>query len=246
MSAFRSWSGAIAVALTSSWCLAGTVTVDSSSLGSITLNSGTLNNVFGNNPTKFTWQALKKAHNQLNNAGISTEGMVTIVLADTDAGLSLLALVDDENGPPGNGKDTTLSVNADAPSDSMVFVNSLADEADISDDGSSMNVDMDFFWDSEKRGDAVAWAGLGQGDEGDFSFEVVAGEDGTFQGLNESNTFQFVSFGANGWEVVANGSFLEGVFGFDFAFSGSVVPIPPAALLGFAGLAGVALLRRSR
>ena len=246
MSARRSLTGAVALALSSSLCHAGSVTLDSSSLGSVSLNSGTLNNVFGNDPSNFTWSALKKAHNQLNNAGISTEGVVTIVLADTDAGLSLMALVDDENGPPGDGKDTKLNITSNAPSDAMVFINSVGDDAEVTDDGDIVTGSQEFFWDSENRGDAIAWAGLGEGDNGSFSFEFVGGENGSFPGLNQSNTFQFVSFGANGWEVVATSSFLDGVFGFDFAFSGSVVPVPPAVLLGFVGLAGVAFVRRLR
>ena len=246
MSAITSSVGTIGAAVCASTALAGSVTIQSSSRGSISLNSGTLNNVFNSQPNNFTAGALKKAHNQLNNAGISTEGMVTIVLADTDAGLSLMTLIDDENGPPGNGKDTKLNVTSSAPSDAMAFVNSIGDNGTVNDDGETISGSQEFFWDAENRGDAIAWAGLGEGDNGNFSFEVVDGEDGTFPGLNESGTFQFVSFGANGWEVVATSDFLDGMFDFDFSFSGVVVPLPPALLLGLAGLAGVAFVRRLR
>lgn len=223
---------------------AASVIVEGSSIGSVTLQAGTMYEAFGGSPIPhhFTTSSLTAIHNTLNSSGINTNGVVTFLLAETSAGLSFMALIDHETGSGLSLPDSLLGMHSEAPSGSGYFINGLLDFISVHDNGTTIEAEGAFIWDSDYHGDAVAWAGLSEGDSGTFNFGSIKGLLSTFNGLDKSDTFQFLTFGENGWEVAALGSFVNGAFGFSF----QVVPIPPAALVGAAGLVGVIVVRRRR
>ena len=74
-----------------------------------------------------------------------------------------------------------------------------------------------------------------------FNFNRGGPDHGSHPGLRRNNTFQFVSWNGEDWEVVATGEFSRRD---QFAFSFTVIPLPAPVALGLAGLAIVGIARR--
>ena len=185
---------------------------------------------------------LVKLHQQLKDDGVKTNGKVTFVLTTSAThGLSLVSLVDTQKSNPSDSGDLSsleMSSFADGDVDSA---QTDGDElfTDATADGVSAN--GDFEWNSDGGGDAFAWTGLHNTDNGTFTFEVNDNDPSTFPGLKSLKTFQFVTWTGSEWKVVKTGSFNNnGTFSFSF----TVAPIPPAAAMGLVGLAGVIVFRR--
>ncbi len=206
--------------------------------------------VFGGAPQgEFTGTALASIHDTLNTGGISTANWITVVAAfvDTDgvAGAdetSLIWLVDDQLvgqgvATPGTSIDFQSGINKS--SGAAAWINDVGDNITV--DASAPGFDKiaygDFAWDNDNGsfGDAFAWSGLATNDTGNFRFQGISNWTG-FQGV------QFVSYDANSgnWSVLEQ---VSGTGAFQ-TFSFTVIPFPPAALMGLAGLAGVGVIRR--
>jgi len=193
---------------------------------------------------------LRDLHNSLNAAGISTDGVVTFLLADTGAGLTLYTLVDN-NATIGSGAiDAILGMSSTTVASAGYVMNDLGvDLANYSTDGTTQTVSGDYFWHPDGGADGMAWTGLNIGDTGNFDFTAYMGDgetaanNTTFAGLNSSDTFQFISWNGAAWDNVMSGSFDDsGSFSFAFA----IVPLPPAVALGLAGIGLVTVARRRR
>jgi hypothetical protein len=214
--------------------------------GGITLNSGDLTStVFGS--VKPTWGAgsLASVHNALNAAGIDTEGKVTFVPADTNHGLALLVLVDREVAPPPPASTGHLQMASSGVGSGLTYINNIASTVMLTTgaDGSRV-ASANFVWNANGGGDAFAWANLHEDDAVSFRFLRPSG--GT--GLIEPSTFQFVTWGANGWELaqLPAGDTLFDAEG-SYTFGGRVVPLPSAfAMGGLSLLAATAIRRRTK
>ncbi len=219
------------------------------------MDSGNLPGTAGSASHFLSGPELRGLHQSLNAAGISTDGVVTFVLANTDAGLSLFALVDNNNVAGGNAIDAVLGMTSTTVASAGYVMNDLGvDIAGYSTDGSTQTLFGDYFWHPDGGADGMAWTGLQMGDTGTFDFSAILGEqnqDGpagagnnsTFAGLAASDTFQFITWNGSAWQSIMNGSFNEvGMFSFAFA----IVPLPPALALGLAGLGIVAVARKRR
>lgn len=195
--------------------------------------------VFDDVPGQFSNEALSIIHDSLADSGISTDGSITILGLETDAGITLAFLIDG-NGIGSGFFDSTLSFQTTAPIGLTAWINDQPGDISGNFEGSSGNqISYGLFsWDSALEGDAFAWSGLQQGDEINALFGVVS--DSTFPGLLASDTFQFVSADNEGWSVVLTESFTSaGLFG----FTAGVVPTPGTlAVLGML----VAVRRRRR
>ena len=105
---------------------------------------------------------------------------------------------------------------------------------------SRLTASGEFSW-NDNRGDGFAWTRLADGDGVTFNFSQIQGaglETGDF-------SFQFVSFNGDSWNVIDMGEWTDdGQFAFSFMVT--MIPLPTPVLMGIAGLAGVALLRRRR
>jgi hypothetical protein len=233
---------AVSALVTGANALAGTISVSPIG-GGIILNSGDFTStVFGTAKPAWGPGSLASVHNALNDAGIDTDGKVTFVPADTSRGLALLVLIDREVAAPPPAATGHLQM-ASSGSSSLTYINNLAGTVNMSTapDGSRM-ASANFVWNANGGGDAFAWANLQNGDN--VAFRFLRPEGGT--GLLDSSTFQFVTWGPSGWQLVAipNPDSLFDADG-EYDFSGRVVPLPSVVSMGALPLlAGLAIRRR--
>ena len=217
---------------------AGSVTIEAGTSGALTIHSAPILGVFGTDTPFFTSGALNTVHDALHDGGISTDGVITILFAHTDHGFPLMTLVDDDAIGGIELPGSILGVDSTVTGGSSTFIGDGLElfEYEAGSGGSQMMTEL-FIRDSDHRGDAIAWAGLGFGDEGHFDFVDIAGS-----GMDGEQAFQFVTFTGEEWEIAGSGSWT----GHHFSMSFAVIPLPPAVMLGAAGLAGVLLGRRRR
>jgi hypothetical protein len=243
-------AGAVALG-TAAIASAGTIQVDGIG-GSATMHSAPLASaVFGGaSQSNFTSDSLAAVHADLNGYGIATDNLVTFVLADVDTtgdgladSLGFLVLIDRE-APNGNfiATNSSLAMDTDADNNSLAWINDTGDDIDVRETagGANLNAEGVFLWDDRDKGDGFAWSGLGAGDFVTFNFYENADRAGGLE------NFQFVSWNGAGYDVVAetelsqsNGQNLA-----QFGFSFTVIPLPPAAFIGLAGLALAGVARR--
>lgn len=218
---------------------AGTISIDALG-GPVVMHSGDLSGLFAGAPAHdFTNADVTSVHQALHADGVSTDGMVTFLLADTSDGLSFVTLMDDIT-QTGSGSDRTyLSMSTTAADSTDYFINDLAsDVVTVDEFAGTTTVSGTFEWLDARGGDGFAWTSLQAGDAATFNFSEIEGA-----GLDGAEVFQFVTWNGDAWEVVAMADFTgEGQFSFTF----TVVPLPAPVLLGLAGLAGVAIMRRRK
>ncbi|MCA9290582.1 MAG: VPLPA-CTERM sorting domain-containing protein [Phycisphaerales bacterium] len=234
------FGAALAVAGLGASAHAGTVVIDGLG-GPVYMQSTSIPGVFGAGTPTFTNAALNLVHDNLHADGITTDGLVTFILADTDNGLTWMTLVDDITiGSGAANIDSSLGMTSTAPDTGVDFINDV--NSDITQSflpGNGTQVAAGTFnWDDQKYGDAFAWANLMEGDFVSFNFNRY---QNTTPGLNADDTFQFVTWNGSSWEVVTTGEFTNNN---QFAYSFTVVPLPAPALIGLAGLSGLGILRR--
>ena len=233
-------SGAVVVGLCFAGAAhAGSIIVDALG-GPVTLRSGDLSGLFASAaPHYWGGSELQSVHQSLHADGVTTDGFVTFMLADTADGLGFLTLVDDNTVPGSAGAYSNLGMSTTGPSSANYFINDLTTENMTVSDPFGVNTTVfgDFEWNND-GGDAFAWTGLAEGDGFTFNFTEMTGD-----ALASVDTFQFVTWNGQAWEVVSTAEFNpEG----QFAFSFTVVPLPAPVLMGLAGLAGVIAFRRRR
>ena len=173
----------------------------------------------------FSSTDLAAIHTTLNSWGIETDGMITLFPMTTSAGFSLLTLVDQELGFGDTGIDASVSLSSTSPSSLGMYINDYDQEVWTLIDlpFGSQTMGALFVWGGEGSGDAFAWTGLSIGDALSYSF-IDNGAVGT--ALN-AETFQYVSWVEDGWEVVStNGFKTDGTS----VFTGMVIPAPPIAI----------------
>ncbi len=227
--------------------------------GEVLMRSGSVDGVFSTMSPVFSSSDLEAIHEDLNDDGVATDGLVTSILLDTaDGSLAWAVLVDSENpdedfrGAP----DSALEMSTTGNATHMEFINDSGSDIDtVIVPGSSKTAFGFFRWESATEGDAFAWDNLLTGDSFSFDFfedTDITGPFGDRGGLPSNiDGFQFVSFNRNteAWEVVAMGDFTQTQPGNPPQFSFSVnilVPTPQAALMGFAGIGGLGVIRRRK
>jgi hypothetical protein len=219
---------------------AGSVVIDAVG-GPIMLKSGDLSSLLaGAAPHTISPTENRDVLEALQADGISTNGMISFLLADTSDGLGFIALIDDDTVGGDPGPANLIGMSSTAPSSTEYWINDFGyDILDISDPFNITTTASGTFEWFENRGDAFAWTNLQDGDGVTFSFE-----DLETSALNEEDPFQFVTWNGDGWQVVDTADWTEnGQFAFSFV---TIVPVPAPMLLGVAGLAGVALYRRRK
>jgi len=208
--------------------------------GPVQMHPGSMPGMLDPGSGILTEGAMSSAHTTLNDAGIGTDGHVTFLLANTDAGLTFTALIDSnaDLGLAGMAE-SALALSSTAPISLDWYVNAEAgDQTYWSDLGNGFQMyEALFSWDGASEGDGLAWGSLAPGDFVSFHFTDV-----NAQALHPDVPFRFLSYSANDWHVVATGDFTAGD---QFVFSFQVVPAPGAlCLLTLAGLGAAPRRRR--
>ena len=189
------------------------------------LYSNSNNALFDDASGDFSSTDLAAIHTTLNLWGIETDGMITLLPMTTSAGFSLLTLVDQELGFGDTGIDASVSLSSTSPSSLGMYINDYDQEVWtlIDPPFGSQTMGALFVWGGDGSGDAFAWTGLSIGDALSYSF-IDNGAVGT--SLN-AETFQYVSWVEDGWEVISTNSFkTDGTS----VFTGMVIPAPPIAI----------------
>ncbi len=207
---------------------------------SVEMDAGDIPGILDYGSLLFTEGEMTTVHEALGTSGIETDGRVTFVLAETDAGLSFMTLIDASIASPlsGGGADSLLGMTTVAPVTVDRYMNFEGDdETDWELGGGGTQIfDAVYSWDSGKEGDGFAWGGIVEGDAITFDFTDYGAV------LDPDDPLQFVSYGAKGWEIVASSGFTAAD---QFAFSLVAVPAPGAvSLLAIALIAVVS--RRPR
>lgn len=213
--------------------------------GGLVMNSGPVGGgAFGNAQSNWTSASLASVHANLNASGVATNGRITFVAADTDHGLSFMALVDQElvsaAGASGHVHLDTVSNDT-----SSAYVNTVGGGFAIAPMGTDSRIATgDLEWNSNGGGSGFAWADLVNGNIQTFRFTFV---NGAFLGLNDVATFQFATWTGNSWSVI---SVPDALMSFsatgDFAFSANVIPAPSVVLAAGIPALAVSMLRRRR
>ncbi len=236
---------ALAAAGISTSAMAGSVTIGQVG-GGITLNSGDLSaTVFGAGQPNWSATSLASVHAALNADGVVTDNKVTTLLADTDHGLALLILIDSESGSAGGSNNAAIHMTSFGYGSNLAYINDVNESVLITPNSPTSRLATgNFSWDTMSNGDGFGWAELIIGNTLTFQFARLAGQA---LGLDDPNTFQFVTYTANGWQVVGipqvDGSFTSGG---QYGFAAVIIPLPTTAAIAAAPLAGLGLIRRRR
>jgi len=225
--------------------LAGTVVIEQIA-GGITLNSADLSaTVFGAGEPGWSNASLASVHAALNASGVVTENKVTTLLADTDHGLALLTLIDRETNGAQQPSDAMIHMASFGHGANLAYINDVGGDVMITPSSATSRLAVgNFDWNSSTAGDGFGWANLVEGNTMTFHFDKISG---TSLGLDDPDTFQFVTWTGTNWAVVpitqAQGSFTEAG---QFAYGARVIPLPGTVALGAGPLLALALVRRRR
>jgi len=225
-----------AVAAISTGAFADSVVIDGLG-GPVNMESLPLS-ILGNAPHDFTDGDMATVHTSLHGSGIVTDGFITCVLLNTDAGLTFAAMIDDAFASNASqiGGSSSIFMATTAPSSAEWYVNDVADfDAAFDPQNITETVAASYEWSHDEGADAYAWTNLEAGDSVSYNWTLDSAP-----GL-ASTPFQFVTWNGESWEVLATGNWTDDD---QFAFSFTVVPLPAALGLGMLGLGGVAALRR--
>jgi hypothetical protein len=227
---------------------AGTVRVSDIG-GGVTLTSGPLGpEVFGNSQTSWTTTSMLSAHDSLRASGINTNMKITFLLADTTHGLSMMALIDEQQATPGTSEIGHVGMASVGQGANLAYLNAQGGDVVISPNGPGSRTAIgNFDWNFHGAGNAFAWADLQVGNTMTWRFHQIAGQA---LGLMTPATFQFVTWTGNNWSLV---DIPAGQLSFtatgDFGFSSTVVtsiPLPAGAAMAGASLAMIPMIRRRR
>ena len=213
--------------------------------GGLVMNSGPLSaGAFGNAQTDWTTNSVASVNATLNASGIGTNGRITFIAADTDQGLSFMALIDeqllDQAAAMGH-----VHLDSVANDTSSAFVNTLGGGFAIAPMGTDSRIASgDLEWNSTGGGSAFAWANLVNGNSATMRFTFV---NGTFLGLDPVATFQFVTWTGSTWSVISvPDSLLSFSATGDYGFAANVIPAPSVLFAAGLPMIVASTIRRRR
>jgi len=237
--------GAIsASALVAGSAHAGSIVLDGLGGPVVVTSKDLSSNVFDAGSPNFTNEALEFVTNDIKADGIKVDRVITFALVDTDHGLAFLTIVDDITQPgTGNRLDSQVGMSTTGPDSLRGWINDANEDIDqFFDPPNDTQTYAGFFtWNADRQADAFAWSDLAKGDFVSFNFTRNGPDFGTHPGLRQNDTFQFVSWNGEEWEVVASSQFSNRD---QFAFSFTVIPLPAPLVLGLVGLTVAGIARR--
>ena len=206
---------------------------------SLELAGGSMSGTLGSGVEIFSAADLAFMQNELEADGIVTAGRISVFLAETANGWSVVSLFD------GNGNGTPFANDSTIGFSSTTAI--AADHHWNIDDGGNMNwwdlgdqtqlVDGTFEWETGVTSAGFAWSGLDAGMSGTATYIDLGLDQLIPQGM-----FQFLRWGGDQWEVEHTADFEDASDTLTLAFK--IIPTPGA--LGLLALAGCGARRRRR
>lgn len=212
--------------------------------GGILLNSGPVGlGTFGNAQTNWSTASLAAANVTLNAAGLITDNKITILAADSDHGLALMVLVDQQL-VEGLSSPGMVHMDSVANGFNSAFINAGGGTVVVGPNSVNSRIASgDFVWNSNGGGNGFAWGNQIAGNTTTFRFNSVAG---SILGLGNPATFQFATYNGSSWTIIPLAANLTEFSVTDgYGFSAVAVPAPSAGLLA-AGSLGLSMIRRRR
>ena len=243
---FKQAASAVVAGVLVGFAHAGSITLDGIG-GAVSMQSKDLRpmGIFGSGSPDLTNQAVRDITEDLQSDGITMDRLITFILADTDDGLSFIAILDDITQTGDDPLMTQVSMTTTGPITANGYINDANEDLENSFNhgNGTQSYSGHFTWNAARSADAFAWSQMQQGDFFSFNFARGGPDYPTFPGIQPNRSFQFVSWNGSNWEVVSRGRFSTTE---QFAFSFTIIPLPAPLLMGLAGLLGVAALRRRR
>lgn len=208
--------------------------------GGIDIQSGPLGSPsFGAGPS-WSHASLVQLNSALNASGVATDGKITFAALDSDHGLAMVALVDQDTGNPGQGNPASVHMDGVSDGTSLAFT---TDALFITPPSSSTRIATgEFNWNSNGAGAGFGWANLHQGTTITWRFQ----EFGPL-GLDDPQTFQFVTWNGSGWSLIPlDASQTSFSASGEFGFSSNVTLVPAPGSMALLAAAGLSLKRRRR
>jgi hypothetical protein len=202
--------------------------------GSYDMYAGYLDGILSGTNNQFAMSDLDTLAAILNNDGINTIGTLSFVLADTDAGLSLIGLFDGVvfNDPLNSNPNQFLALSSTTTMDTDWFATGdVGSEVAWYDMGNGTQVvAAQLAWDQEMTSAGFAWGDVSTAQSGTMNLYDID--------LTEfaPEPIQFITYQDNQWTVVGQAAF--SILG-QYAFSYQYIPAPSViALLSIAGISG--------
>ena len=208
----------------------------------VNIASGEFADILKSPGTMFSAADMEEVDTTLQAQGLTTSGRISIMLAETGAGLSLITLMDGVDTPTPPGEETRVGMTSFVPITSTWQYNIDAGGTfDSFPVGDQVVLSGAFLWDSGVNNEVFAISSLADLDIGTIVLNSILPG-----GLTPNQTIQILTSDAGNWSVAATFDFEANKDNktlmqyFDFEITG----IPAPATLGMIALAGLARRRR--
>jgi len=209
----------------------------------INLTSGEFSDILTSPGTGFSTADMNEVNSVLQNDGIQTEGRISIMLAQTGAGLSILTMFDGVETIDPPGTPTVVTAQAVVPLSATWQYNIDAGGTfDVLPAGNELLLSGAFNWNSGVDSEAMAVSNLDAGQEGSFFLNQIV------QGGLINESIQFLTMEAGVWTQAELLEFIPDENGGpDFEYiTFDITSIPSPAGFMLLGLAGSISNRRRR
>ncbi|MAT80421.1 MAG: hypothetical protein CMJ29_02820 [Phycisphaerae bacterium] len=210
----------------------------------INLASGEFADILSSPGTGFSTADMNAVNAELRKDGIETQGRISILLAETAAGLSVLTMFDDVDVVDPPGTPTIVTSQVTVPQSATWQYNIDAGGTfDVIPIGNEILLSGAFNWNSGIDSEAMAVSNLGEGDSGSFYLNEF--EQG---GLSPNNTIQMLTMQGGVWTVIESLDFLPAEGGgpeFEY-LTFEITQIPGPAGMCLLAIAGLGVTRRRR